>query len=130
MSKCYVIKNKDGKYMSESCEFETNQLWQAQLFDRKEIAEFYCNLKENEVIECTICEGDLELELKELRKLLVKELEYHEVYKSACEKLSHDLAAYEWQGEGRFARSEEIICAEAVKDAREEIEKENNDDTN
>ena len=40
--KAYVIKRDDGCYWSESAEFVSNELWQAELFNDYETALCYC----------------------------------------------------------------------------------------
>lgn len=84
--KCYVIKNKEGKYLqffdtnSDDIGF-TDDLTLAGLYDKNEkdiIKKAYSNM-EWEYIEITIAEGDLEQELgvyKEALKQVIKNMYY------------------------------------------------------
>ena len=45
----------------------------------------------------------------------------YQILQMALDSIVHDLAIYEWQGNGKFARSEEIIKAEAIAQATEKI---------
>lgn len=114
--KVYVIKNNDGMYFDGN--FCNNLHWDdtiryAWFFSDKETAEHDCCNQDIfdddcKVEEITIAEGDLEQENKILQK--------------ALELAVHDLATYEWQGLGKFARSEEIIQAELIDQAKKEME--------
>lgn len=78
MSKCYVIKNNKGKYFGyydtehNKMEF-SNKPQRFIMFNTfrnaKKIKNFW-GMEDCEVVECTICEGDLEKELEELKQQL------------------------------------------------------------
>lgn len=78
--------------------------------------------------------NDMDDEIKILNAEFAKELQEHEeftkkiskefkVYEKALDIMAHDLAILEWEGLGKFARSEEIIKAEVLDAAKDLIGK-------
>ena len=89
MSKAFVIKNKEGKYLKEDKNIYGDDTihWydivSADIYTTKEIAEFHKEpfYRDCEVVEITIAEGDFEQQLAEKEKQLeiYKNLERYDV---------------------------------------------------
>ena len=133
MSKCYVIKNKEGKYLSgyseneswfEAKDFETNKLTEACLFEDENCE--YINLEENEkIVPITISEGDLEEKYEVLKGVIHFAMDYACKDKKLYKRIQDFNASTNRHNGDNNVYLEDAVCflTKLSKDARDDAKK-------